>query len=107
MIKEMSLGDDVLDALPFDEDIQAFGAPAKQEVSMVSYFPFQDFDDALSYDLESEEVLEEPLDALNPSCYDKGSDMVDNIDEFIHVGRRKWDVIGSDEDPIYDMEGYL
>jgi hypothetical protein len=43
------------------------------------------------------------LDALN----EKGSDMVDNIDEFIHVGRCKWDVIGSDEDPIYDIEGYL
>jgi hypothetical protein len=88
-IKEVSLGDDVLDALPFDEVIQAFDAPAQQEVNTVSYFPFQDFDDALFYDLESEEVLEEPLDALNPSCYDKGSDMVDNIDEFIHVGRRK------------------
>jgi hypothetical protein len=107
MIKEMSLGDDVLDALPFDEVIQAFDTPAQQEVNTVSYFPFQDFDDALFYDLESEEVLEDPLDALNPSCYDKYSDMVDNIDEFIHVGRRKWDVIGSDEDPIYDMEGYL
>jgi hypothetical protein len=47
------------------------------------------------------------LDALNPSCYDKGSDMVDNIDDFIHVGRRKWDVIISNENPIYDMEGYL
>jgi hypothetical protein len=76
-------------------------------VNTISYFPFQYFDDALFYDLESEEVLEDPLDALNPSCYDKGSDMVDNIDEFIHVGRYKWDVIGSDEDPIYDMEGYL
>jgi hypothetical protein len=36
------------------------------------------------------------LDALNPSCYDKGSDIVD-----------KWDVIGSNEDPIYDMEGHF
>jgi hypothetical protein len=44
------------------------------------------------------------LDALNYSCYDKGSDMVDDIDEFIHVGRCKWDVIGFDEDLIYDME---
>jgi hypothetical protein len=107
MIKETSLGDDVLDAFLFDEVIQAFDNPALQEVKTVSYFPFRDFDDTLFYDLESEELLEEPLDALNPSCYDKGSDMVDNIDEFIHVGRRKWDVIGSDEDPIYDMEGYL
>jgi hypothetical protein len=47
------------------------------------------------------------LDALNPSCYDKCSGMVDNIDEFIYVGRIKWDVIGSDEDPIYDMEVYF
>jgi hypothetical protein len=61
----------------------------------------------LFYDLESEEVLEEPLDALNPSCYDKGSDIVDNIEEFIHVGRHKWDVIGSNEDPIYEIEGHF
>jgi hypothetical protein len=27
-----------------------------------------------------------------------------NIDEFIHVGRRKWDVIRFDMDPIYDIE---
>jgi hypothetical protein len=107
MIKEMSFGDDVLDPLPFDQVIQAIDAPAEQEVNMVSYFPFQDFDDALFYDLESEEVLEEPLDELSPSCYDKDNDIVNNINEFIHVGRHKWDVIGSNEDPIYDMEGYL
>jgi hypothetical protein len=57
--------------------------------------------------LESEEVLEEPLDVLNPSCYDKGNGMVDNIDEIIHVRRQKWDVVGSNKDPIYDMEGHL
>jgi hypothetical protein len=104
--EEKSLGDGVLDPLPSDKVIQAIDAPAQQEVNTVSYFPFQDFDDALFYDLEREEVLEEPLDALNPSCYDKGSDIVDNIDEFIHVGRRKWDVIGSNEDPIYDIDVY-
>jgi hypothetical protein len=107
MIKETSLGDDVLDPLPFYEVIQAVESPAQQEVNMVSCFPFQDFDDALFYDLESEEVSEDPLDALNPLCYDKGGDMVDNIDEFIHCGRCKWDMIGSDKDPIYDMEVYL
>jgi hypothetical protein len=57
--------------------------------------------------LESEEISEEPLDALNPLCNDKGNDIVDNIDEFIHVGRRKWDVIGYDGDPIYDLEGHF
>jgi hypothetical protein len=74
---------------------------------MVSYFPFQVFDDALFHDSENEEVLEEPLDALDPSCYNKDDDVVDNIDEFIHVGRCKWDVIGHDEDPIYDIEGHF
>jgi hypothetical protein len=93
--------------LSFDEVIQVFDAPAQQEVNTVSYFPFQDFEDALFCDLESEEVLEEPLDVLNPSCYDKGNDMVDNIDEFIHVGKHKWDVIGYDGDPIYDIEGHF
>jgi hypothetical protein len=94
-------------ALPFDEVIQILEAPAQEEVNMISYFPFQDFDDALFYDLESEEVLEEPLDVSSPSCYDKGNDFVDNIDEFIHVRKRKWDVIGYDGDPIYDIEGHF
>ena len=38
----------------FDEVIQVFDAPAQEEVTMVSYFPFQDFEDALFCDLESE-----------------------------------------------------
>jgi hypothetical protein len=60
---------------------------------VVSYTPFQVFDDEKFHEWESEEVLEEPLDALDPSCYNKSDDVIDNIDEFIHVGRRKWDVI--------------
>jgi hypothetical protein len=76
-------------------------------VTTVSYYPFQDFEDALFCDLESEELLEEPLNALIPSCYDEGNDMVNNIYEFIHVGRCKWDVIGYDGDPIYDIEGHF
>jgi hypothetical protein len=108
VIEEESHEDEVLrSSLPFDEVIQAFDAPTHEEVNTVSCFPFQDFDDALFCDLESEKVLEEPLDVLNPSCYDKGNDMIDNIDEFIHVGRCKWDVVGSNEGPIYDMEGHL
>ena len=52
-------------------------------------------------------MLEEPLDVLSPSCCDKGDNFVDNIDEFIHVGKRNWDVIGYDGDPIYDIEGHF
>jgi hypothetical protein len=35
------------------------------------------------------------------------NDIVDNIDKFIHVGRRKWDVIGYDGDPVYDIEDHF
>ena len=52
-------------------------------------------------------MLEDPSDVLSPSCYDKDDDFADNIDEFIHVGKRKWDVIGYDGDPIYDIEGHF
>ena len=38
----------------------------------------------------------------NPACYDTDNDIDDNIDEFIHVGRRGWDAAGYDIDPIYD-----
>jgi hypothetical protein len=86
----------------FDEGIHAFFHPAQDEENMVSHFPFQVFDDTLFYDSESEEI-EEPLDATYPSCYDKGNDVIDNIDDLIHVGRCKWDVIGHDGDTIYDI----
>jgi hypothetical protein len=94
----------MMHALPFNELREA---PAQEEVNTVSYFLFQDFDDALFYDLESKKVSEEPLDVLSPSCYDKGDYYVDNIDEFIHVRKRKWDVIGYDGDPIYNLEVHL
>jgi hypothetical protein len=60
----------------------------------------------LFYDSKGEEI-EEPLDVLGPSCSDKGNDVIYNIDEFIHVGRCKWDVIGHNGDPIYDVEGHF
>jgi hypothetical protein len=40
IFKETSLGDDVLEPLPFDEVIQAIDAPAQQEVNTLIYFPF-------------------------------------------------------------------
>jgi hypothetical protein len=84
--------EDVETSLPFDEVIQILEAPAQEEVSKVSCFPFQIFNDSLSYDVESEEVL----DVFTPSCYNEDDDFVDNIEEFIHVGKRNWDVIGYD-----------
>jgi hypothetical protein len=106
-VEETSHEDEtMMHALPFDEATRVLEAPTREEVNTINYFPFQESDDALFYDLESEEVLEEPLDVLSPSCYDKDNNFVDNIDEFIHVRKRKWDVIGYDGDPIYDIEGH-
>jgi hypothetical protein len=92
---------DVEANLPLDEVIQILEAPAREGLSKVSCFPFQFFNDSLSYDAESREVL----DVLNPPCYNIDTDII-NIDEFIHVGRHKWDVVDSDIDPTYDIENH-
>jgi hypothetical protein len=76
---------------------------AQEEVSKVRCFPFQIFNDSLPYDVESEDVL----DVFTPSCYNEDGDFVDNIEEFIHVEKRNWDVIGYDGNPIYDIEGHV
>jgi hypothetical protein len=105
--EEVSHEDEVMMyAPPLDEVIQASIPPTKKEQNVVSYFPFQVFDDALSYDSEGEEI-KEPLDVLDPSCHNKGNDVISNIDEFIHVGRCKLDVICYDGDPIYGIEGHF
>jgi hypothetical protein len=56
----------------------------------------------LPYDTKSEKVL----DVLTPPCYDTDTDIAD-FDEFIHVGRRRWNTFGYDTDPIYDTESHL
>jgi hypothetical protein len=94
---------DVEAILPFDEVIQILESPTQEEVIKVSCFPFQNFNDSLSYDVESEKVL----DVFTPSRYNEDDDFVDNIEELIHVGKRNWDVIGYDGDPIYDIEGHV
>jgi hypothetical protein len=55
----------LISTLPFDEDIQAFVAPAHQEENMISDNPFEDLDDTLFRDFGSKEVLEEPLDTID------------------------------------------
>jgi hypothetical protein len=89
------------------EDTQILKAPAQEETNKVSYPPLQNFDNSLLYDVGDEEEINESLKASNPACYDTDSDMVDNIDEFIHFGRRRWDVVGYDMDPIYDIESHF
>jgi hypothetical protein len=86
------------------KNTQVLEAPAQEE--KVSYPPLQDFDDCLLYDLEKEEEMGELLNVFNPPCYDTDTDIV-NIHEFIHVGRRRWDAVGYDVDPIYDIESHL
>jgi hypothetical protein len=82
------------------ESTKAIEVPAQEET--VSYPPILNFDDALPCDEKEEDEF---LNFTNPACYDTDSDTVDNIDEFIHVGRRRWDIVGYDLHPIYDIEG--
>jgi hypothetical protein len=84
------------------ENIKLLKEPAQEET--VSYPPILNFDDALPSDEKEEDKF---LSLTNPACYDTDSDTVDNIDEFIHVGRRRWDIVGYDLDPIYDTESHL
>jgi hypothetical protein len=86
------------------KNTQVFQAPALEE--KVSYPPLQDFGNCLLYDLRKEEEMGELLNVLNPPCYDTDTDVVD-FDEFIRVGRRRWDAVGYDMDPIYDIRSHL
>jgi hypothetical protein len=85
--------------MTYDEDTRILEVPAQEET--VSYPPPIDFDDALPCDEKEEED-----ESSNPACYDTDTDIAD-FDEFIHVGRRRWDVVGYDADPIYDTESHL
>jgi hypothetical protein len=84
------------------ENIELLKVPAQEET--ISYPPLLVFDDALPCDEKEEDNF---LNFTNPACYDTDSDTVDNIYEFIHVGRCRWDAFGYDLDPIYDTESNL
>jgi hypothetical protein len=85
------------------KDTRVLEAPTQEE--KVSYPPLQDSGNYLLYDLRKEE-MGELLNDFNPPCYDTDIDIVD-FDEFIHVGRRRWDAVGYDMDPIYDIRSHL
>jgi hypothetical protein len=108
-IKEIGLSFEEEGVIPEDETImhaentKVLEVPAQEET--VSYPPPPVIDDALLCDKEEEE--DEISNFSDPACYDTDSDTVDNIDEFIHVGRRRWDIVGYDLDPIYDTESHL
>jgi hypothetical protein len=93
---------DVEADLPPDDAIQILEALAQEGLSEVHCSPFQVFSGSLPYDTQSREVL----DVLTPPCYDTDTDIAD-FDEFIHVGRRRWDIVGHDLDPIYDTESHF
>jgi hypothetical protein len=94
--------EDVEANLPLDKAIQILESLAQEGLRKLNYSPFQVFNDSLPYDTESREVL----DVLTPPCYDTDTDIAD-FDEFIHVGRRRWDAVSYDMDPIYDIKSHL
>jgi hypothetical protein len=94
--------EDVEGDLSSDNDIQILEALSQEGLSEVHCSPFQVLNGSVPYDTKSEKVL----DVLTPPCYDTDTDIAD-FDEFIHVGRRRWDIVGYDADPIYDIENHL
>jgi hypothetical protein len=94
--------EDVEGDLSSDDDIQILEALDQEGLSEVHCFPFQVLNGYLPYNTKSEKVL----DDLTPTCYDTDTDTAD-FDEFIHVGRRSWDAVGYDLDPIYDTKDHL
>jgi hypothetical protein len=83
---------------------QVLEAPSQEE--KVSYPPLQDSGNCLLYDLRKEEDMGELLNDFKPPCYDTDTNIA-YFDEFIHVGRRRWDAVGYDMDPIYDIRSHL
>jgi hypothetical protein len=87
--------------LPPNDTIQILEVLAQEGLRKVNFPPFQDFSGSLPYDTKSREVL----DVLTPPCYDTNTDIAD-FDEFIHVGRCRWDAFSYNTDPIYDIKGH-
>jgi hypothetical protein len=83
------------------ENIELLKVPTQEET--VSYPPLLVFNDALPCDEKEEDEFS---NLANPACYDTDTDIAD-FDEFIHVGRRRWNAFGYDTDPIYDTESHL
>jgi hypothetical protein len=57
--------EDEVYSLPLDEDIHTSPPPAHQEEKMISYKPFENFDDALFHDCENEENCQRDLDEVS------------------------------------------
>jgi hypothetical protein len=57
--------------LPLDEAIHKPSPPAQQQDDKVSFFPFQDFDDTLFHDSESDGEMESPNEEHLPCCTTK------------------------------------
>jgi len=72
---------------PFNEDevIQYSFPPSYEDKNIVSCTPSLVFDSYVAsfHRLESEEILEKPLDVVNFSSHQENDDC---IDDFIHIG---------------------
>jgi hypothetical protein len=56
--------EDEVSSLPLDDDIHTSTYPAHQEERMMSYKPFENFDDSLFYDYGNEENYQKDLDEI-------------------------------------------
>ena len=84
------------------ENTRVLEVPAQEET--LSYPPTLVSDDTLPCEEKEEDEF---LSLTHPTCYDTDSDTIDNIEQFILVGKRRWDKVGYNLDPIYDTESHF
>ena len=72
-------------APPSDEAIHEPIPPTREEEDEVSHFPFQDFDNTLFYDSESEEEIESSGKVDPPSCTVEDVEESIPFDEVIQI----------------------
>jgi hypothetical protein len=87
--------------------IKELGLPIEEEGEVPEDETLMHAENTKVLEVTAQEEENEFSNVSNPACYDTDSDTVDNIDEFIHVGRRRWDIVGYDLDPIYDTESHF
>jgi hypothetical protein len=57
--------EDEISTFPLDEDIQASASPTHQEENMMSYNPFENFDDSLFHDFGNEQNYQKDIDEVS------------------------------------------
>jgi hypothetical protein len=105
--------EDEVSSLPIDEDIQTYAPPTHQEENMISYNPFENFDDALFHDCGNEEncqmVLNEvfPLEGLNETLLSSFPFEENKVIQYFEEVISSYDADESMEQPSYIVDEHI